>query len=341
MGCTASTIDAEREREREREARRRFYCEVGNNQRRPSDPSAISVMALDMALASKDFSAICKAYFKAIRHVNDEKREEVRAILGALQEVSQPASCCILPACDFSSLTAGTFVGADGVGSPQATSTVEFYPLEVLECPDHLDPDAIASELRDTASRKQSAVEDVKYWESAVNPTTGAPEPWRNGTDDSAITHPESIAREEERKKEAEAEDHRVAPTEEDHANLLHGCGISVKYLLYLTFELDLWAWKTWEVVQFLVKPLTESYDRCRFAHLPFVKAFTGPADVFMSHCWGGRWGDLVAAACTGASTTRFVWIDVFAVRACACVCMCVFVCVYPELTDAPIVPCR
>ena len=32
-------------------------------------------------------------------------------------------------------------------------------------------------------------------------------------------------------------------------------------------------------------------------------------------HCWRARWGDLVAAACTGANTKRIVWIDVFAVR--------------------------
>jgi len=70
------------------------------------------------------------------------------------------------------------------------------------------------------------------------------------------------------------------------------------------------------KVVQFLVLPATEAHGRCRFADLPFVKgAFTGPATVFMSHCWGAKWGDLVAAACSGARTDRVVWIDVFAVR--------------------------
>jgi len=29
----------------------------------------------------------------------------------------------------------------------------------------------------------------------------------------------------------------------------------------------------------------------------------------------GGRWGDLVAAACSGARLDRFVWLDVLAVR--------------------------
>ena len=76
-----------------------------------------------------------------------------------------------------------------------------------------------------------------------------------------------------------------------------------------------MWEWKTWEVVQFLVKPATEGQGRCRFAELACVRPFTGAATLFMSHCWGGRWGDLVAAACVGADTRRVVWIDVFAVR--------------------------
>jgi len=40
-----------------------------------------------------------------------------------------------------------------------------------------------------------------------------------------------------------------------------------------------------------------------------------GKATVFMSHCWGGRFGDLVGAACHRASMDRIVWIDIFAVR--------------------------
>ena len=78
---------------------------------------------------------------------------------------------------------------------------------------------------------------------------------------------------------------------------------------------MNCWKWTTWEVVQFLVKPLTELEGRCRFADLPEVRPFTGAATVFISHCWGGRWGDLVAAACCGADANRFVWIDIFAVR--------------------------
>ena len=28
----------------------------------------------------------------------------------------------------------------------------------------------------------------------------------------------------------------------------------------------------------------------------------------YLGHCWGGRWGELVAAACAGADTNRVVW---------------------------------
>jgi hypothetical protein len=34
-----------------------------------------------------------------------------------------------------------------------------------------------------------------------------------------------------------------------------------------------------------------------------------------MSHCWGGRWGDLVGSVASGARGDRVVWLDVFAVR--------------------------
>ena len=45
------------------------------------------------------------------------------------------------------------------------------------------------------------------------------------------------------------------------------------------------------------------------------MKDCFGPATVFMSHCWGAKFGDLIGAACHGARTDRVVWIDIFAVR--------------------------
>ena len=115
------------------------------------------------------------------------------------------------------------------------------------------------------------------------------------------------IASEEQNKLAAEAEDQPTGGTPA-HAEKLRGCGVRVDFLLALTFALDMWEWKTREVVQYLVKPATEGEQRCRFMELAAVRAYAGAATVFMSHCWGGRWGDLVAAACAGADTNRVVW---------------------------------
>ena len=115
------------------------------------------------------------------------------------------------------------------------------------------------------------------------------------------------ITSEEEHKRTIEAEDKPTVDMSV-HAEKLRGCGVRVDFLLALTFTLDLWEWKTWEVVQHLVKPTTEGEGRCRFTELASVRGYAGMATVFMSHCWGGRWGDLVAAACAGADTNRVVW---------------------------------
>jgi ankyrin repeat protein len=169
----------------------------------------------------------------------------------------------------------------------------------------------VMEELRSIAERKEPAANDVKYW-------GGDPQPWRNGTDDSPVLDPDVIEREEVCKADAEADDLSWAPTTEEHADRLHQRGITADFLVYLTFACDLWEWKTWEVVQFLVKPaterLTEGKRRCFADILPLGGCF-GPAKVFASHCWAGKWGDLVAAVCAGGDTQRMVWIDIFAVR--------------------------
>ena len=115
------------------------------------------------------------------------------------------------------------------------------------------------------------------------------------------------IASEEQHRLAAEAEDQPTGGTPA-HAEKLRSCGVRVDFLLALTFALDMWEWKTWEVVRHLVKPMTEREGRCRFAELEHVRPFTGAATVFMSRCWGGWWGDLVAAVCAGADTNRVVW---------------------------------
>ena len=133
--------------------------------------------------------------------------------------------------------------------------------------------------------------------------------------DGSVITDKAVIVDEELRRQVVLREDASVSSTVEAHSKRLHGFGIQIQFLLLLTFELDLWKWKTWEVVQYLVKPATEKAGRCRFAELDWIRPFTAPATIFASHCWSGLWGDLVAALSSGAKTSRVVWLDVFAVR--------------------------
>lgn len=170
---------------------------------------------------------------------------------------------------------------------------------------------SIFDELAFHSLEKVPATHDVKYW-------GGAEQPWRNGTTDEPycpMADAPLIAREELARRAAQSEDTARCPTLDDHADMLHGCALRADFLFALTFTLRLWSWKTWEIVQYLVKPATEGHGRCRFAHLPFVKPFTGPATVFLSHCWGGTWGDLVVAACAGGRMDRYVWVDIAAVR--------------------------
>ena len=72
----------------------------------------------------------------------------------------------------------------------------------------------------------------------------------------------------------------------------------------------------TWKVVQEIVKPATAA-TRCRYADLPEVvnAGAVGPAKSFGSHCWGAKWGLLVAALADHADPERTVWVDIFAVR--------------------------
>jgi hypothetical protein len=145
------------------------------------------------------------------------------------------------------------------------------FPVNHLMRPANLSAEEFETfKLRQKGSPAQH---DFQYW-------GGADLPWRNGSG-GAVTDPTTIAPEELFKLEVEKDDALNASTEK-----LHARGVRVDWLLALTFELDLWEWQTWQVVKFLVKPSTEAHGRCRFADLPFVKPFTGPATVFMSHCW-------------------------------------------------------
>ena len=126
------------------------------------------------------------------------------------------------------------------------------------------------------------------------------------------VTDAATLEYEMRRKAEAEAEDARAGG---DPAERCRGFGIMLSFLVAFTYAHDCWDWESWRVQRDIIRPATEQ-RRCRYAELPGMAPFVGAATVFMSHCWGSKWGGLVMAACAGAREDRVVWIDMFAVRA-------------------------
>ena len=100
----------------------------------------------------------------------------------------------------------------------------------------------------------------------------------------------------------------------ERHAKRIHSLGITVEALVDFANKHDCWHMKTQDVVRDIIVPATRD-TRCRYADLPELTDCFGPATVYMSHCWGATFGDLIGAACHGARKDRVVWIDIFAVR--------------------------
>ena len=95
--------------------------------------------------------------------------------------------------------------------------------------------------------------------------------------------------------------------------------GISIGFLLVLTEAFNLKDYTTRDVVKKFITPVTANpslhgHEPCRFAELACFSQYFGKADTFVSHCWRGKWGDLVAAVSNGYPLTRKVWIDIFAV---------------------------
>lgn len=244
--------------------------------------------ALDAALASDDISVIALALARARPHSGPELRARVSVRLDALKQVLRFQLG--LEAMTWKSLR--LYVARFAFRSLMCRFSIMMttnqdnstacFDTRSIKRPSTYGPTVFA-DLLPIARAKQPAKEDVKYWEDAHPP-------WRDGHD-APITDPGVISREESCKLAAEGED---AAARWD-AEALRCRGVRADWLLAITFELDLWDWKTWEVISFIVKPATETSGRCRFADLPFVKPFTGPATVFMSHCWGGLWGDLVS----------------------------------------------
>lgn len=108
--------------------------------------------------------------------------------------------------------------------------------------------------------------------------------------------------------------------------DILHR-GISIGFLIVLTESLNLHNFETYRVVKEFITPVTANPSSsnddndngndnspCRFAELACFSQYFGKADTFVSHCWQGKWGDLVAAVSKGYPLSRKVWIDIFAV---------------------------
>jgi hypothetical protein len=121
------------------------------------------------------------------------------------------------------------------------------------------------------------------------------------------------LAEETRLQKQAQEED-RIQAEIQPHADRIHSLGITTEALIAFAHKHDCWNWTTTRVVRDIIVPAT-SDTRCRYGELPELKDCFGPATVFMSHCWGATFGDLIGAACHGARKDRVVWIDIFAVR--------------------------
>ncbi len=131
-----------------------------------------------------------------------------------------------------------------------------------------------------------------------------------------AEQHAARRASEDARAAAARREDQATCSAGADaHAALVHSCGVSVEWLVAFTEHHNCWDWPTWRVNRLIIKPAT-MHTRCRYAHLPEMAPHVGLANVFLSHCWGAPFGDVVMAALTGAKRNgRYVWLDLFAVR--------------------------
>ena len=113
---------------------------------------------------------------------------------------------------------------------------------------------------------------------------------------ENSILQPQ-MAKEEEWTKHVQQED---AAHEDQHMDLLHACGVTIEWLLAFTFDHDCWDKPTWWVNRHIIKEATRQ-NRRRYMDLDEMKQYKRPATVFVSHCWGATWGDMVLATCHGA----------------------------------------
>ena len=92
--------------------------------------------------------------------------------------------------------------------------------------------------------------------------------------------------------------------------------GVSIKFLKDFCNKYNLWEVPTREVRRKYILPMTSGL-RCRYVELPFMQRSenVGKATTFVSHCWGAKFGDLVAALCEEADENRKVYVDIFSAR--------------------------
>ena len=90
---------------------------------------------------------------------------------------------------------------------------------------------------------------------------------------------------------------------------------VTIQFLLDFCNYYNLWDVSTRQVRRDYVIPMT-SAKRCRFVDLPSMMAnnIVGPSNIFVSHTWSGKFGDVVAGVCDGRSDYSVrIWLDIFA----------------------------
>ena len=207
--------------------------------------------------------------------------------------------------CDSGDIRNG--IGLFGRSSPERENGASNFPRPALADESCFTTSLRLAQVGESPSEVQRD-NYVEYWH-------GADRPWRwacRGEPKPVVEDEAIVEVEVNFKAKAEAEDAAGAAA---HAATLHGFGISVEWLLAFSFAHNCWDWPTWRVVRDIVKPATAS-SRCRYAQLAYCAPFVGKAAIFVSHCWGAPWGDLVLAVadCTGGGSV-ICWVDVFAVR--------------------------
>ena len=92
--------------------------------------------------------------------------------------------------------------------------------------------------------------------------------------------------------------------------------GVTIEFLAELCSFFNLWKWSTRDVLFKFVVPLTSGL-RCRFSELPLFagSGVVGRASIFISHCWGAPFGDMIAAVSEGRDGKEIVWLDILTVR--------------------------